>query len=89
LSEIARRLSKLKKIIGTDIAVLNTYVSAAFFLAFEPCEARHLIELFELNYTPKFGSWFNMAEIELSVLVRQCADRRIPDKGTLLQEWKA
>jgi len=68
---------------------LNTHVGAAFYLAFEPQEARRLVERFELHYTPKHGSWLNMAEIELSALARQCLDRRIPDKETLIQEVKA
>ncbi len=65
---------------------LNTHVLAAFYLTFEPSEARRLIERFEFHYTPKHGSWLNMAEIELSALVRQCLDRRIPDKDTLIRE---
>jgi transposase len=68
---------------------LNTHVGAAFYLAFEPQEARRLVERFELHYTPKHGSWLNMAEIELSALTRQCLDRRIPDKDTLIHEVKA
>jgi transposase len=68
---------------------LNTHVLAAFYLAFEPSEARRLVERFELHFTPKHGSWLNMAEIELSALVRQCLDRRIPDKDTLIREVKA
>ncbi len=68
---------------------LNTHVWAAFYLAFEPQEARRLVERFELHYTPKHGSWLNMAEIELSALTRQCLDRRIPDKDVLIQEVKA
>jgi len=68
---------------------LNTHVLSAFYLAFEPQEARRLVERFELHYTPKHGSWLNMAEIELSVLSRQCLDRRIPDKERLTQEVKA
>ncbi len=68
---------------------LNTQVGAAFHLAFEPQEARRLVKRFELHYTPKHGSWLNMAEIELSALARQCLDRRIPDKETLIQEVKA
>ena len=68
---------------------LNTHVRAAFYLAFEPQEARRLVERFELHYTPKHGSWLNMAEIELSALTRQCLDRRIPDKDTLMSEVKA
>lgn len=68
---------------------LNTHVLAAFYLAFEPQEARRLVERFELHYTPKHGSWLNMAEIELSALTRQCLDRRIPDKDTLIQQVQA
>ena len=68
---------------------LNTHVLAAFYLAFEPQEARRLVERFELHYTPKHGSWLNMAEIELSALVRQCLDRRIPDRAMLAREVKA
>jgi hypothetical protein len=68
---------------------LNTHVLAAFYLTFVPCEARRLIERFEFHYTPKHGSWLNMAEIELSALVRQCLDRRIPDKDILIREVKA
>jgi len=68
---------------------LNTHVLAAFYLAFEPNEARRLVERFEMHYTPKHGSWLNMAEIEFSALVRQCLDRRIPDKDTLIREVKA
>jgi transposase len=68
---------------------LNTHVGAAFYLAFEPQEARRLVERFELHYTPKHGSWLNMAEIELSALTRQCLNRRIPDKDTLMSEVKA
>ena len=68
---------------------LNTHVGAAFYQAFEPQEARRLVERFELHYTPKHGSWLNMAEIELSALTRQCLDRRIPDKDNLIHEVKA
>lgn len=68
---------------------LNTHVLAAFYLAFEPQEARRLVERFELHYTPKHGSWLNMAEIELSALTRQCLDRRIPDKDTMIREVQA
>jgi len=68
---------------------LNTHTPAAFYPVFEPREARRLVERFEFHYTPKHGSWLNMAEIELSALVRQCLDRRIPDKETLIREVKA
>ena len=68
---------------------LNTHVGAVFYLAFEPPDTRRLLEHFELHYTPKHGIWLNMAEIELSALTRQCLDRRIPDKDTLIREVKA
>lgn len=68
---------------------LNTHTPAAFYEAFEPAEARRLTERFEFHYTPKHGSWLNMAEIELSVLTRQCLARRIPDKETLIREVAA
>lgn len=68
---------------------LNTHTPAAFYQEFEPCEARRLVERFEFHYTPKHGSWLNMAEIELSALVRQCLDRRIPNKERMIQEVKA
>ena len=65
---------------------LNTHKVASLYEAFEPAEARRLIEKLEIHYTPKHGSWLNMAETELSVLSRQCLDRRIPDRGTLVYE---
>lgn len=68
---------------------LNTHTPAAFYQVFEPGEARRLARRFEFHYTPKHGSWLNMAEIELSALVRQCLDRRIPDKETMIQEVNA
>jgi hypothetical protein len=68
---------------------LNTHTPSAFYLAFEPQEARRLVKRFDMHYTPKHGSWLNMAEIELSALVRQCLDRRIPDKDCLSKEVKA
>jgi hypothetical protein len=69
---------------------LNTHTPAAFYMAFEPEEARRLVQRFEFHFTPKHGSWLNMAEIELSVLSRQCINRRIPDEQTLhhqVQAW--
>ncbi len=68
---------------------LNTHVGASLYKAFEPQEARRLLDKLELHYTPKQGSWLNMAELELSVLSRQCLDRRIPDQETLEREVKA
>jgi len=68
---------------------LSTHTPAALYEAFEPAEARRLVEKLEWHYTPKHGSWLNVAEMELSVLARQCLDRRIPDLETLRQEVAA
>ena len=57
---------------------LNTHKFASLYEAFEPAEARRIIEKLEIHYTPKHGSWLNMAEIELSVVARQCLSGRIP-----------
>ena len=65
---------------------LNTHTPASLYEAFEPEEARRLAEKLEIHYTPKHGSWLNMAEIELSVLSRQCLDRRVPDFESLQGE---
>ena len=68
---------------------LNTHKPAALYEAFRPEEARRIIEKLEWHHTPKHGSWLNIAEIELSVLQRQCLDRRIPDQETLQHEVSA
>jgi hypothetical protein len=68
---------------------LNTHMPASFYEAFAPEEARRLFNRFEFHHTPKHGSWLNMAEIELSVLSRQCLDRRIPTMESLASEVKA
>ena len=68
---------------------LKTHTPSAFYETFEPEEARRLVERFEVHFTPKHGSWLNMAEIELSALVRQCLDRCLPDTQTLTQEVQA
>ncbi len=65
---------------------LNTHSPISFYETFEPDEAHRLANRFEFHYTPKHGSWLNMAEIELGVLVRQCLSRRIADKSNLEQE---
>ena len=65
---------------------LNTHTPASLYEAFEPSEARRLAEKLEIHYTPKHGSWLNIAEIELSVLSRQCLDRRVPDFESLEAE---
>lgn len=63
---------------------LNTHIPTSFYVAFAPEEARRLVNRFEFHYTPKHGSWLNMAEIELSVLSRQCLAGRIPDQQALV-----
>lgn len=68
---------------------LNTHKPASLYEAFAPAEARRLAKKLDFHYTPKHGSWLNMAEIELSILARQCLDRRIPDEATLKQEVHA
>ena len=68
---------------------LNTHVKASLYKAFTPAEARRILDKLEFHYTPKHGSWLNMAEIELSVLTRQCLDRRISDKELLIEEVAA
>jgi len=71
---------------------LNTHKPASLYEAFPPAEARRLVERFEWHYTPKHGSWLDMAESELGVLSSQCLDRRIPDQRVLKDEvaaWEA
>ena len=71
---------------------LNTHTIGSLYEAFEPAEARRIADKLEIHYTPKHGSWLNMAEVELSVLARQCLDERMADKATLAGEvaaWEA
>jgi DDE superfamily endonuclease len=68
---------------------LNIHGKASLYEAFPAAEARRLVERFEWHYTPKHGSWLNLAESELGVLSAQCLDRRIPDKHTLSAEIAA
>ena len=68
---------------------LNTHHPASLYEAFELGEARRIAERLDIHYTPKHGSWLNMAEIEIGVMARQCLDRRIPDQGTLRDEVDA
>ncbi|MGB5085444.1 MAG: IS630 family transposase [Methylocystis silviterrae] len=65
---------------------LSTHTPASLYAAFPAAEARRLVERFEWHYTPKHGSWLNMAESELGALATQCLDRRIPHKSTLVKE---
>jgi hypothetical protein len=82
--------SARKVVLVTDN--LNTHCTGSLYEAFPPAEARRLADRIEWHYTPKHGSWLNVAEIELSVPARQCPDRRIPDREVLAREaaaWEA
>lgn len=68
---------------------LNTHHKSSLYEAFEPAEAKRIADRFEIHYTPKHGSWLNMAEIELSHLNRQCLDRRIAEKSEMIAEVEA
>ena len=68
---------------------LNIHSKASLYEAFPAAEARRLVQRFEWHYTPKHGSWLDLAESELAVLSTQCLDRRIPDKQTLIDEVAA
>ena len=68
---------------------LNTHKPGSLYKAFDAQEAERIAEKLEFHYTPKHGSWLNMAEIEFSVLRRQCLSRRIPDQETLKREVQA
>ena len=68
---------------------LNTHHPASLYEAFEPAEARRIAQRLEIHYTPKHGSWLNMAEIEIGVMARQCLDRRIPEQNVLRGEVAA
>jgi hypothetical protein len=68
---------------------LSTHTPAALYESLEPAEARRILRRLEFHYTPKHASWLNMVEIEIGVMVSQCLDRRIPDKGTLVSEVAA
>jgi hypothetical protein len=71
---------------------LNTHTPACLYERFEPAQARRIARKLEWHYTPEHGSWLNIAECELSILARQCLNRRIQDKTTLQEEtagWEA
>lgn len=77
--------SQAKKIIFI-MDNLNTHHKSSLYEAFEPAEAKRIADKFEIRYTPKHGSWLNMAEIELSHLNRQCLDRRIGERSEMSSE---
>lgn len=68
---------------------LNTHTGASLYRTFSPEEAHRILERLEIHYTPKHGSWLNMAEIEFSILSKQCLDRRIPNQKKLKKEISA
>ncbi len=68
---------------------LNTHTKASLYKAFLPEEAKRIADQITLEYTPKHGSWLNMAESEFSVLSRQCLNRRIPNQESMMKEIKA
>jgi hypothetical protein len=82
---LANHYSSARKVILV-MDNLNTHTGASLYEAFPPSEARRLLERLEIHYTPKHGSWLNIAEIELRVLTGQCLNRRLPDKQTLERE---
>ena len=77
------------KVVRVTMDNLNTHQPGALYEAFPAEEARRILKKLEFHYTPKHGSWLNMAEIEFSVLQGQCLDRRIPDQETLVAEIAA
>ena len=77
------------KVIRVILDNLNTHRPAALYETFAPAEARRILKKLELHYTPKHASWLNMAEIELSIVSRQCLAGRIPDEDTLQRELTA
>jgi len=89
----------LKKLIDTEYSQatkivlvmdnLSTHTPACFYEAFDPEEARRLTEKLEFHYTPRHGSWLNVAEMQISVIARQCLDRRIASLSTLRRELRA
>ena len=94
--DIAEQLRALADVHYPDAEVivlvtdnLNVHAPASLYHAFPPAEARRLAERFEWHDPPTHGSWLNLAEIELSVLTRQCLNRRVPDPLTLARECTA
>jgi DDE superfamily endonuclease len=68
---------------------LNTHHTSSLYEAFEPIEAKRIADKLDIHYTPKHGSWLNMAEIELSHLSRQCLPGRLAAKATLIKKVQA
>ncbi len=88
MKEVSRQYSSAEKILLV-LDNYNTHNASSFYETFPPFEARQLSKQFEFIYTPKHGSWLNMAEIELHVLNHQCLNRYISDKNRIIQEVNA
>ena len=86
-AQVLKELSDVHFVLVQDN--LNTHNPASLYEAFTALEARRLVERFEWHYTPKHGSWLNMAESELAILSNQCLDRRIPDRRSLERQVAA
>ena len=77
------------EVIAVVLDNLSTHSPAALYRTFRPEEALRLLKRLEFHDTPKHGSWLNMAELEFSILGRQCLDRRLPDRDSLAREVAA
>jgi hypothetical protein len=88
-AEFMDKVSEIYLKMRPEAEVLRVHTYGSFYERFDPEKARYLKNRFEFHFTPKKGSWLNMAEIELSALARQCLDRRIGDAETLEREAKA
>ena len=86
---ISDRLYPKAEMITLVMDNLGSHSAAALYEAFKPAEAKRIWDRFEFIYTPKHGSWLNMAEIELNVLNKQCLNRRIDNMKTIKAEVKA
>lgn len=86
LKDLADKYYPQAKTIRLVMDNLNTHNLSILYEFYTPAEARRLVERFEVHHTPKHGSWLNIAEIELSVMTKQCVNRRIPDIETLQKE---
>jgi hypothetical protein len=67
---------------------LNTHKPASVYKAFPPPKARRILKRLEIHYTPKHGSWLDIAEVELNVMTRQCLSRRVETLNRELEEWE-
>ena len=78
--------AKVVRVVLDNLNTLNTHKFGSLYEAYEPVEARRIARRLEFHYTPKHGSWLNMAEIELSVFSKQCLKGRIGDEQMLRRQ---